>query len=104
MRCRFLGFAHVLVGKPVPTFPGHAPVGRLKDQREDRTTAGIVANLHASAVRLHREAEPGALSRAILAAPETIEDVPTFRRRKAGTAIDDMDDAPAVSAFTAKQE
>src|SRR5262249_12553551 len=24
---RFLGFAHVLIGKPVPTFPGHALMG-----------------------------------------------------------------------------
>src|SRR5262245_40878116 len=24
MRSRFLGLAHVLIGKPVPTFPGHA--------------------------------------------------------------------------------
>jgi hypothetical protein len=23
-RSRFLGFAHVLIGKPVPAFPGHA--------------------------------------------------------------------------------
>src|SRR5262245_65653980 len=26
MRSRFLGFAHVLIGKPVRTFPGHAPM------------------------------------------------------------------------------
>jgi hypothetical protein len=25
VRARFLDFAHVLIGKPVPTFPGHAP-------------------------------------------------------------------------------
>jgi hypothetical protein len=24
MRSRFFDFAHVLIGKPVPTFPGHA--------------------------------------------------------------------------------
>jgi hypothetical protein len=28
MRSRFLDFAHVLIRKPVPTFPGHAPMQR----------------------------------------------------------------------------
>jgi hypothetical protein len=29
MRSRFSNFAHVLIGKPVPTFPGHALILRM---------------------------------------------------------------------------
>jgi hypothetical protein len=29
MRTRFFDFAHVLIGKPVPTFPEHALVRRM---------------------------------------------------------------------------
>jgi hypothetical protein len=55
-------------------------VGRLKDQREDRTAAGIVDDPDAPVVRLHDlthdgKAQSSAMSRAILAAPETIEDL-----------------------------
>jgi hypothetical protein len=32
-RSRFLGFAHVLIGKPVPTFPGHALIARQQWQQ-----------------------------------------------------------------------
>src|SRR5262245_24357120 len=36
MRSRFFDFAHVLIGKPVPTFPGHALAAAL-----ERRTAGL---------------------------------------------------------------
>src|SRR6266568_1883754 len=66
--------------------------GFLKNQRKDRSAAGIIANLDGSMVRAHDlihdgETEPGALSRTILATPEAIEDVLAIAGRDARTSI-----------------
>ena len=36
MRSRFLGFAQVLIGNPVPTFPGHALAPERRQHVRDR--------------------------------------------------------------------
>src|SRR4029077_17644301 len=46
-RSRFLSFAHVLVGKPVPTFPGHALMAKAARTLEPAAPeAGARADIH----------------------------------------------------------
>src|SRR5215510_12936249 len=46
-RSRFLSFAHVLIGKPVPTFPGHALMAKAALTRETGTPdAGALPDTH----------------------------------------------------------
>ena len=69
---------------------------RLKDQREDCTAAGVVADADAAVMRPHdlahdRKPEPGALPKTIPAPPKAIEDMLSISERNPGTAIGDLD-------------
>src|SRR5262247_4372251 len=46
-RSRFLSFVHVLIGKPVPSFPGHALMAKAALTRETAAPgAGALADVH----------------------------------------------------------